>query len=191
MSTILPWLIWDRQGDLLLNGHGIIPKTSKYLVRRCLNPQTSPGSFHADPHQVWLENFGSLGHGHGQFLRVLLCFSGKGRGACFCWPKGFRARILDARFGDLIWLWLFDLNSSKISWWWHDLLTQLLVVFFHLMIVFCLKWYLITAWMNTKKQIYWPNAFNWSKSSKSLWGVFFVEIQQWNAATQEGEVHQL
>ena len=53
MSTILPWLIWDRQGDLLLNGHSSIPKTSK-------------------------------------------------RGACFCWPKGFRARILDARFGDLI-----------------------------------------------------------------------------------------
>ena len=83
---------------------------------------------------------------------VFYCFFLEGRGACFCWPKGLRARILDARFGDLIWLWPSDLNSSKISWWWHYLLTQLLVVFFHLMIVFCLKWYLITAWMNTKNR---------------------------------------
>ena len=190
MSTILPWLIWDRQGDLLQNGHGIIPKTSKYLVRRCLNPQTSSGSKHLTRYdwRIWMSRAWTW-----SIFMCSIVFFCRGSGACFCWPKGFRARILDARFGDLIWLWLFDLNSSKISWqwWWHYLLTQLFVVVFSFDDCVLFEMIFDHCLDEHKKQIYRPNAFNWSKSSKSLWGVFCMEIQQWNAATQEGEVHQL
>ena len=81
---------WYHPKDIQIFGEEVFepPNISGFLSHR-----SSPGM----SGEFWMSRAWTW-----PILTCSIVFFWRGRGACFCWPKGFRARILDARFGDLI-----------------------------------------------------------------------------------------